>query len=144
MKKVLNEISMALLQSDVNIKFVKRLKDNITLKFKLNEEKGGNLRKMILSTVASELTALLSADKPAFVPKKGRPNVIMFVGLQGSGKTTTVAKYAHYWKKKNFRPCLICADTFRAGAFDQLKQNATKIKVPFHGDYAETDPVAIA
>lgn len=48
LKKVLNEISMALLQSDVNIKFVKKLKDSITMQFKLNEESGANLRKLIL------------------------------------------------------------------------------------------------
>ena len=45
----------------------------------------------------------------------------MFVGLQGSGKTTTTGKFAYYWKKKGWRPSLVCADTFRAGAFDQLK-----------------------
>ena len=144
LKTVLNEISMALLQADVNIMYVKKLKDNITMTFKLNEEKGNNLRKLMLQSVASELTSLLTVDKPPFKPKKGRPNVVMFVGLQGSGKTTTCAKYAHYWQRKNFRPALICADTFRAGAFDQLKQNATKIKVPFYGSYAETDPVEIA
>lgn len=144
LKKVLTEISMALLQSDVNIKYVKKLKDSITMQFKLNEESGANLRKLILQSVASELTAMLSVDKPKFVPKKGRANVVMFVGLQGSGKTTTCAKYAHYWQKKNFRTCMICCDTFRAGAFDQLKQNAAKIRVPFHGSYAETDPVEIA
>lgn len=144
LKQVLNEITIALLQSDVNFQYVKKLKDNITMQFKLNEEKGTNLRKMILKSVASELTNMLSCDKEPFKPKKGRPNVVMFVGLQGSGKTTTCAKYAHYWQRKNFRTCMICADTFRAGAFDQLKQNATKIRVPYHGSYEETDPVEIA
>jgi signal recognition particle subunit SRP54 len=43
---------------------------------------------------------------------------------------------AYYYKKKGWNPCLVCADTFRAGAFDQLKQNATKVKVPFYGRYA--------
>jgi len=68
----------------------------------------------------------------------------MFVGLQGSGKTTTCAKYAYYYRKKGWKTALVCADTFRAGAFDQLKQNATKIQVPFYGSYTETDPVQIA
>jgi len=77
-------------------------------------------------------------------PKKGKTTVVMFVGLQGSGKTTTCAKYAYHWTKKNFRVALVCADTFRAGAFDQLKQNATKIRVPFFGSYTETDPIKIA
>ena len=68
----------------------------------------------------------------------------MFVGLQGSGKTTTCSKVAYYYKKKGWRVAMVCADTFRAGAFDQLKQNAAKIRVPFYGSYIETDPVAIA
>jgi signal recognition particle subunit SRP54 len=63
---------------------------------------------------------------------------------EGSGKTTTCAKYAYYWTRKNFRTALVCADTFRAGAFDQLKQNATKLRIPYYGSYSETDPVKIA
>lgn len=57
----------------------------------------------------------------------------MFVGLQGSGKTTTCTKLAYYYLKKNWKTCLVCADTFRAGAYDQLKQNATKAQIPFYG-----------
>jgi signal recognition particle subunit SRP54 len=45
---------------------------------------------------------------------------------------------------QGWKACLICADTFRAGAFDQLKQNATKVKIPFYGSYTETDPVKVA
>jgi signal recognition particle subunit SRP54 len=66
------------------------------------------------------------------------------VGLQGAGKTTTCTKYAYYYKKKGWKTALVCADTFRAGAFDQLKQNATKAKIPFYGSYLETDPVVLA
>jgi signal recognition particle subunit SRP54 len=47
-------------------------------------------------------------------------------------------------RKKKWRPCLVCADTFRAGAFDQLSQNATRAGIPFYGSYAERDPVKIA
>ncbi|CAE7742233.1 Srp54 [Symbiodinium sp. KB8] len=68
----------------------------------------------------------------------------MFVGLQGAGKTTTVAKFAHYYKNRRFKVAMVCADTFRAGAFDQLRQNASKLRVPFYGSHAETDPVRIA
>lgn len=144
LKTVLNDISMALLQADVNVGFVKKLKDNITMQFKLSEESGNNLRKMILSSVCDEITSMLTVDRKPHEPKKGKTNIYMFVGLQGSGKTTTCTKFAYYWKKKNFRVCLVCADTFRAGAFDQLKQNATKVRIPFYGSYTETDPVAIA
>lgn len=69
-----------------------------------------------------------------------------------------VAQLAYYYQKKGWKTCLICADTFRAGAFDQLKQNATKARIPFYGrfafiiltelyvyfSYTEMDPVIIA
>ena len=61
------------------------------------------------------------------MPVKGQANVIMMVGLQGSGKTTTCTKLAYQYQKKGWKSCLVCADTFRAGAYDQLKQNATKV-----------------
>ena len=57
------------------------------------------------------------------------------LNMSGSGKTTTCTKYAYYHQKKGWKPALVCADTFRAGAFDQLKQNATKAKIPFYGRY---------
>ena len=98
----------------------------------------------VAKAVFNELCSMLSCDRKAYELRKGRPNVVMFVGLQGSGKTTTCTKYAHFFKKKQWKTCLVCADTFRAGAFDQLKQNAMKIKVPFYGSYTETDPVKIA
>ena len=53
-------------------------------------------------------------------------------------------KLGSYYQRKNWKTCLICADTFRAGAFDQLKQNATKARIPFYGSYTEMDPVVIA
>lgn len=68
----------------------------------------------------------------------------MFVGQQGAGKTTTVTKYAWYYQRRGWKVGQICADTFRAGAFDQQKQNAAKIKTPFYGSYTEIDPAIIA
>jgi signal recognition particle subunit SRP54 len=60
---------------------------------------------------------------------------LKWFALSGSGKTTTCTKYAYHYQKKGWKPALVCADTFRAGAFDQLKQNATKAKIPFYGRY---------
>ncbi|KAI3831693.1 hypothetical protein MKW92_017513 [Papaver armeniacum] len=67
----------------------------------------------------------------------------------GSGKTTSCTKYAYYHQKKGFKPALVCADTLRAGAFDQLKQNATTVKLRsliwfIINSYMESDPVKIA
>ena len=95
-----------------------------------------------------------------YKPKKGQSNVIMAVGLQvtfqflfhvsflttfqGNGKTTTCTKLAVHYQKRGFKSAIVCADTFRAGAFDQTRQSATKAKVAYFGSYTETDPVSIA
>lgn len=143
-KECLKEICNALLSSDIDVRYVMKLRENIMNKFKTEEQEGGNLRVLIKSAVIKELTGLLEVEKKPYEPKRGKTNIIMFVGLQGSGKTTTCSKVAYYYKKKGWRVAMVCADTFRAGAFDQLKQNAAKIRVPFYGSYIETDPVTIA
>ncbi|KAL3528885.1 hypothetical protein ACH5RR_008207 [Cinchona calisaya] len=94
--------------------------------------------------IFNELCKMLDPGKPSLTPKKGKTSIVVFVGLQGSGKTTTCTKYAYYHQKKGWKPALVRADTFRAGAFDQLKHNATKAKIPFYGSYTESDPVKIA
>lgn len=141
---MLKEIQRALLESDVNVRLVVQLRDNIKKKINAEDVGGFNKRKLVQETVFSELKRLVDPGGKPYQPKKKHNNVIMFVGLQGSGKTTTVTKYALYYQKKGWKTGVVCADTFRAGAYDQLKQNATKAKLKFYGDYAETDPVVIA
>ncbi|KAJ3103432.1 hypothetical protein HDU97_010178 [Phlyctochytrium planicorne] len=142
---LLKDICSALLQADVNAKLVGRLRDNIKKIVNIEELAAGiNKRKLIQKAVYDELCRLVDPGIEPFKPKKGKPNVIMFVGLQGAGKTTTCTKLANYYQRKGWKICLVCADTFRAGAFDQLKQNATKAKIPFYGSYTETDPVQLA
>lgn len=87
---------------------------------------------------------MLDPGKKVWKPVRNKPNVVMFVGLQGSGKTTTVTKLANHYKRKGFRPSMVCADTFRAGAFDQFSQNAARAKIPYYGSHLEKDPVKIA
>lgn len=107
---------------------------------------GLNKQRVIEKAVFDELVEMLDSgvDTKKLELKKGKQTVVMFVGLQGSGKTTTCTKFAYFHKKKGWKPALVCADTFRAGAFDQLKQNATKTQIPFYGSYSQTDPVVIA
>lgn len=142
----LKEIAAALLQADVNVRYVAEMRGSIKQKLQLDEamSAGTNRRKFIQRCVCDELTKMLSPEKKPFKLQKGKQNVVMFVGLQGSGKTTTCTKYANYYARKGWKTALVCADTFRAGAFDQLKQNATKIRIPFYGSYTETDPVTVA
>ncbi|CAB1335455.1 unnamed protein product, partial [Coregonus sp. 'balchen'] len=131
---MLKEVCAALLEADVNIKLVKQLRENVKSSIDLEEMASGlNKRRMIQHSVFKELVKLVDPGVKAWTPTKGKNNVIMFVGLQGSGKTTTCSKLAYYYQRKGWKTCLICADTFRAGAFDQLKQNATKARIPFYG-----------
>jgi len=142
---LLKEIVAALLESDVNIRLVKQLRERVRTAIDFEEMAGGlNKRRMIQTTVFKELVNLVDPGVKPYGPVKGRPNIIMFVGLQGSGKTTTCTKLAYYYMRKGWRTCLVCADTFRAGAFDQVKQNCTKARIPFYGSYTEVDPVVIA
>ncbi|KAJ9639984.1 Signal recognition particle [Coniosporium tulheliwenetii] len=124
---MLKEISNALVEADVNIKLVATLRTSIKR-----------------TAVYDELVKLVDPHAEPFKPRKGKPNVIMFVGLQGSGKTTSCTKLARWYQARGFKACLVCADTFRAGAFDQLKQNATKAKIPYYGSLTQTDPVIVA
>lgn len=135
----------ALLQADVDVMLVKNLRDNIKKSVNLEEVPAGtNRRRLIESTVIKELYKLLDSETPPYKIRKGQTNVIMFVGLQGAGKTTSCTKYAYFYKRKGFKVALVCADTFRAGAYDQLKQNATKARIPFYGSYSQRDPVVVA
>ena len=145
MNDMLSEICKALLQADVNIAQVKHLREQVKQGVDIEQMAGGiNKRKVLEQSVINELCSMLDPGRLPYAPKKKQANVIMFVGLQGCGKTTTCTKYAYMMKRKGFKCALVCADTFRAGAFDQLKQNATKAKIPFYGSYTETDPAMIA
>ncbi|GAA5803415.1 hypothetical protein HPULCUR_008895 [Helicostylum pulchrum] len=142
---LVREICAALLASDVNVMLVQKLRANIKKNVNLEElANGANKKRMIEKAVMDELYNLVDPQVEPYKPVKRRANIFMMVGLQGAGKTTTCTKIASFYQRKGWKVALVCADTFRAGAFDQLKQNATKAKIPYYGSYSETDPVAIA
>ena len=103
----------------------------------LDEEvpKNTNVREHVLRIVYQELVRLVYASADV----KLEPQVILMAGLQGSGKTTTTAKIARYFQKKGMKVGVICADTFRPGAYDQLVTLCAKINVPCIGDPKATD-----
>lgn len=164
-QQMIKDICSALLESDINVKLVAKLRGNIRDKIEegnvLKETSSQNRRKKLQKIIYDELCALVDSHVEPPKPKKlsattktinGKKvrvskessHVIMFVGLQGAGKTTSCTKLAVYYKKRGFKVGLVCADTFRAGAFDQLKQNAIKANIPYYGSYLEPDPVKIA
>ena len=93
-QECMKEICTALLQSDVNVKLVGELRKNVLAAVDMEGEAAGvNKRKTIERNVFKELVGMLDPGKKPFAPETGRSNVVMFVGLQGAGKTTSVAKY---------------------------------------------------
>jgi signal recognition particle subunit SRP54 len=143
-KELVHDVQKALLQADVNVKLVldisKRIEER-ALKEKVPP--GISRREHVVKVVYEEMTRFLG-EKPA--PTKmepGKRRIIMLVGIQGSGKTTAAAKLARYFQKRGLKPAVICADTFRPGAYAQLQQLANRINIPLYGDLKAKDPVKV-
>jgi signal recognition particle subunit SRP54 len=143
-KELVRDIQRALLQADVNVKLVldisKRIEDRA---LKERVPPGISRREHVIKVVYEELTRFVG-DKPVPIKMEpGKKKILMLVGIQGSGKTTHVAKLARYFLKKGLKPALICADTYRPGAYAQLQQLAKRINVPLYGDMKAKDPVKV-
>jgi signal recognition particle subunit SRP54 len=143
-KEVIKDIQRALIQSDVNIKLVLKLSKTIEDR-SLQEEppKGVTPKEHVIKIVYEELVNLLG-EKPVEIEITEKPYKILFVGLQGSGKTTTIAKLAKYLQKKGFNPAVICTDTWRPAAYEQLRQLTENMNVPLYGDPDNQDALDLA
>jgi signal recognition particle subunit SRP54 len=138
--EVLKDIQRALLSADVNVALVQQMSKRIRERA-LSEELSGKLnpRQHVINIVYQELVALLG--EPVKVPLKR--HTVLLVGLQGSGKTTTTAKLARFFQKKGLKAAVICSDTYRPGAFDQLSQLCQQIGIPFYGEAENKNAVDI-
>jgi signal recognition particle subunit SRP54 len=139
-EELVKDLQRALLQSDVNVKLVMGLSNAIKRR-SLEEElpKGVNVREHVLRIVYQELVSLMGDGGEVTLGSQ----VILMAGLQGSGKTTTTAKLARYFQRKGLRVGVICADTFRPGAYEQLSTLCAKINIPCVGGPKETDAMKI-
>jgi signal recognition particle subunit SRP54 len=135
-EELVKDLQRALLQADVNVKQVMQLSQTIK-KRALDEQppKGVTAREHVLRIVYEELVALVGQKVEVTLGKQ----IILMAGLQGSGKTTTTAKLARFFKRKGMRVAVICADTFRPGAYTQIKTLCDKVHVPCYGDPSEHD-----
>ncbi len=143
-KEVVKEIQRALIQSDVNIKLVLKLSKSIEERA-LKEEppKGITPKEHIVTIVYEELVNLLG-EKAQEIEIDKKPFKILFLGLQGSGKTTTIGKLTRYLQKKGFNPAIVCTDTWRPAAYEQLKQLTEEMNVPLYGDPENKDALDLA
>jgi len=140
----MRQIRLALLEADVNYKVVKEFVARIR-----EQAVGADVMRsltpgqMVVKIVLNELTALLGDTQSKLVLSNRVPNVVMMVGLQGSGKTTATAKLAYMMRKKGKHPLMIACDVYRPAAIDQLEALGRELDIPvFRGE--GDDPVKIA
>jgi signal recognition particle subunit SRP54 len=144
-KELCRDIQRALLQADVNVKLVLEVSKRIEERaLKEKVPPGVSRREHVVKVVYEELTRFLG-EKPASLKiEPGKRKVIMLVGIQGSGKTTASGKLAKYFQKRGLKTALVCTDTYRPGAYDQLSQLASRINIPVYGEPKEKKSEKIA
>lgn len=148
-KKAIEELNLdiqrAMFEADVNVELVLELTERIEREcFRVQPPPGITLERYIIKIVYEQLTNFLGkkAFKLNIIPNK--TNIILMVGIQGSGKTTTTAKLARYLLKRGMKISIVCSDTWRPAAYNQLKQLADQIQVPFYGEPENKNSIQIA
>ena len=144
-KELVKDIQRALLMADVDVNLVMGITKRVE-KQALDENlpRGVSRREHIIKVVWDTLAYFLGEKAVPLTINPGKPNLVMLVGIQGSGKTTTVGKLARYYQKRGIKTGVICADNFRPGAYSQLKQLAERSNIPFWGDENGKDAVKLA
>lgn len=145
-EEFLDELEGILVSADVGldttIKIIERLEDRVARDKYINTNELNTLLK-------DEIVALLSENKTEsfedyIIPKSDKPYVILVVGVNGVGKTTTIGKLAHQYKKNGYSVVLGAGDTFRAAAVDQLKIWSERVGCDFYSKGMQSDPAAVA
>jgi len=155
---ICKDVQRSLLQSDVNVKLVISITKNLKERA-INEKppKGLSRKDHIITILYSELAMLLGysgetikiveksreSDDKVISFKPGKQNIILMLGIQGSGKTTVTAKLARWLTRHGYRVGVIGADTWRPGALTQLKMNCSRINVDVYGEEQNKDAVGI-
>ncbi len=144
--EAMREVRLALLEADVSLKVVRQFVERVREKA-IGSEVLGSLSpaQQVLSIVNDELIEMLGGEgEQNKLDLSGTPpNVIMLVGLQGSGKTTMAAKLANYLRKQGQRPIMVAADMYRPAAIQQLQTLGKQISIPVYSEPMGADPVDI-
>lgn len=145
-KEMTREVRLALLEADVNFKVVKDLIKRIKERA-VGQEVMESLTpgQQVIKVVKEELTELMGGEHSKITVSDRPPTVIMMVGLQGAGKTTTTGKLANHLRKKHNRnPLLVACDVYRPAAINQLETLGQQLDMPVFSKGTDTDPVDIA
>src|SRR5919109_3061309 len=143
--EALRDVRLALLEADVHVKVVKTFLESVKVK-SLGQDVLQSLtpEQQFIKIVRDEMVNLLGGEHRELDLKTAPPAVIMLVGLQGSGKTTTLAKLARHLRKDHKRsPYLVPADIYRPAAVEQLKILGQELELPVHHSNPELSPVVL-
>lgn len=144
-KTAMREVRLALLEADVNFRVVKTFINRVKERA-IGQEVLASLTpgQQVIKVVREELTQLMGGQQSELIQSKRPPTVVMMVGLQGAGKTTTTGKLARFLKKqKHHRPLLIAADIYRPAAIKQLQVIGGQLEIPVFAKDEQSDPVQI-
>ncbi|GAB6948340.1 signal recognition particle protein Srp54 [Vulcanisaeta sp. JCM 16161] len=144
LKEVLREIQRILLKADVSADVVLSITRAIEERFRQEKPPQGiTSKEFLLYLLYQELVKALGGEEAPNVNISKRPYRLMLIGVEGSGKTTSAAKLARFYIKRNLRVGLIETDTYRPGAYHQLRQLAERVNALFYGEENSKDPIAI-
>jgi len=151
-EKYCNEMLMRLVEADVAYEVAERITGSIRqqligLKIRRGDDATKRVEEVVKESIASILSAVGSFNLMNFIKlvlARESPVKLMFMGVNGVGKTTTIAKIAYKLKSEGLKPVVIAADTFRAGAQEQLRKHAERISIAFFGGRYGSDPAATA
>src|SRR5205809_64714 len=144
-KELVKDLQRTLLQADVNVELVLQLSKSVeerSLKEKLPP--GITRREHVVKVLYEEMAKFVGQDPAKAEVQPGTFRKIMLVGIQGTGKTTSSVKLARFFTKRGLRVGLVCADTYRPGAYEQLLQLAAKAEIPVYGEPGKKKPEEIA
>ncbi|MFX0023661.1 MAG: signal recognition particle receptor subunit alpha [Candidatus Hermodarchaeota archaeon] len=141
---LIQELQRALLGSDVKVELVFEMTENIRKEAMNTKLQKARRKDFVIKLIHDELIKLLGGKPAPIRIKPGKKNVILLVGIQGSGKTTTIAKLAKYYKSKGYKVAALTTDTWRPGAYEQLEQLSEQVGVKCYGNPNEKNAIKIA
>ncbi|RLG85274.1 MAG: signal recognition particle-docking protein FtsY [Thermoprotei archaeon] len=145
----LDDLLLNLVEADVAYDAAELLVNTLRQKLiGVKVPRGAKVETYILQRIREALLEILRRGEPSFdidaEVRRSKPYILMFMGVNGVGKTTTIAKFAYRYKKMGLRVMVVAADTFRAAAQEQLKKHSSTIGVEFFGGKYGSDPAAVA
>ncbi|MFW9898609.1 MAG: signal recognition particle receptor subunit alpha [Candidatus Thorarchaeota archaeon] len=140
---LIQDLQRSLLSGDVKVELVFEMTENIKREAMNTKLQKAKRKDFIISLIHDELIRVLGGKQAPMRIKPGKKNIILLVGIQGSGKTTTIGKLAKFYKSKGYNVAALTTDTYRPGAYEQLVQLTKQIGVKCYGNPKEKNAIKI-